>query len=246
MRVSLRIVLVALTVSGLATRVLAQEKTETYGTSKRSYIRIPAIAFLPLDSTSGSDGQYTTTGTYGASGQITRYGPGNSFFVAPVNLPSGAIIDSLEFDYCDLDDFSNRSTLQLVLTDFHGNVLSTTPQIQSVTGGCGFQAQDVSASGIVVDNNYHSCHLVFYHNVGDGGESIAGAIVGYKLQVSPPPGSATFGDVPTGHPFFQFIEALYSSGITGGCGSGNYCPDSPLTRGQMAVFLAKALGLSYQ
>jgi len=246
MRVSPRLALIALAVLGLATEAFAQEKPETYGTTLKSYIRIPAVAFLPLDSTSGSDGQYTTTGTFGASGQITRYGPGNSFFVAPVNLPSGAIIDSLEFDYCDTDDFSNRSTLQLVLTDYKGFVLTTTPQIQSVTGGCGFVVQDVSSSAIVVDNNLHSCHLVFYHNVGDGGESIAGAIVGYKLQVSTAPGSPTFNDVPTNHPFFQYIEALSKSGITGGCGAGNYCPDNPVTRGQMAVFLSKALGLSFQ
>jgi hypothetical protein len=71
------------------------------------------------------------------------------------------------------------------------------------------------------------------------------ARVHYKLQVSPPPGTATFNDVPTNHPFFQFIEALAASGITGGCGSGNYCPDNPVTRGQMAVFLSKALGLHF-
>jgi S-layer homology domain len=51
--------------------------------------------------------------------------------------------------------------------------------------------------------------------------------------------------VPTGHPQFQFIEALAASGITAGCGSGNYCPNANLTRGQMAVFLAKALGLHW-
>jgi hypothetical protein len=51
--------------------------------------------------------------------------------------------------------------------------------------------------------------------------------------------------VPTSHPFFQYIEALAGSGITGGCGNGNYCPDNPVTRGQMAVFLAKALGLNF-
>jgi len=51
--------------------------------------------------------------------------------------------------------------------------------------------------------------------------------------------------VPTSSPQFQFIEALYASGVTAGCGSGNYCPDAPLTRGQMAVFLAKALGLQW-
>ena len=41
------------------------------------------------------------------------------------------------------------------------------------------------------------------------------------------------------------ILPFAKSGITGGCGAGNYCPNQPLTRGQMAVFLAKGLGLSW-
>lgn len=68
----------------------------------------------------------------------------------------------------------------------------------------------------------------------------------WDRRVSPAPASATFGDVPPGHAFFPFIEALAKSGITGGCGGGNFCPDSPLTRGQMAVFLAKGLGMGWQ
>jgi hypothetical protein len=67
----------------------------------------------------------------------------------------------------------------------------------------------------------------------------------YRRQVSPAPPGPTFSDVPPSHPFFQFVEALAASGITAGCGSGIYCPDAPLTRGQMAVFLAKALGLHW-
>ena len=67
----------------------------------------------------------------------------------------------------------------------------------------------------------------------------------WTLQVSPAPATATFGDVPTGHAFFQFIEAMAKSGITGGCGNGDFCPDTPLKRGQMAVFLAKGLGLAW-
>lgn len=65
------------------------------------------------------------------------------------------------------------------------------------------------------------------------------------LAVSPAPATATFNDVPTTHPFFKFIEALKASGITGGCSAAPplYCPDSPVTRGQMAVFLSIALGL---
>jgi hypothetical protein len=69
--------------------------------------------------------------------------------------------------------------------------------------------------------------------------------VWWHRRVSDAPAVATFGDVPTSHPFFQFIEALAASGITGGCGGGNFCPDAPMTRGQMAAFLAKALGLHF-
>jgi len=69
--------------------------------------------------------------------------------------------------------------------------------------------------------------------------------VWWRRSVSPAPGFQSFNDVSTSHPFFQFIEALAASGITGGCGSGNYCPENPVTRGQMAVFLAKALGLHW-
>ena len=69
--------------------------------------------------------------------------------------------------------------------------------------------------------------------------------VRWSRQVSPAPAVATFGDVPTDHLFFQFVEALARSGITAGCGGNNFCPDEPLTRGQMAVFLAKALGLQW-
>jgi len=59
----------------------------------------------------------------------------------------------------------------------------------------------------------------------------------------PPPCIGVFGDVPCGAPFADWIEQLFSEGITGGCGNGNYCPSSPNTRGQMAVFLSKTFGL---
>jgi S-layer family protein len=62
----------------------------------------------------------------------------------------------------------------------------------------------------------------------------------YTLQVSPAPAVATFSDVPPSHPFFQFIEALAASGITAGCGGGNYCRNNAVTRAQMAVFILKA------
>lgn len=65
------------------------------------------------------------------------------------------------------------------------------------------------------------------------------------LLALPAPATATFDDVPTSHLFFQQIEVLVDSGITAGCGGGDFCPNAPLTRGQMAAFLAKALGLHW-
>ena len=65
---------------------------------------------------------------------------------------------------------------------------------------------------------------------------------------TPPPCSGTmFDDVPcTGGIFDPWIEDLASRGITGGCGGGNYCPNSAVTRAQMAPFLLKTdLGPSY-
>ena len=37
-----------------------------------------------------------------------------------------------------------------------------------------------------------------------------------------------------------WIEELYTEGISGGCGSGQYCPSDAVTRAQMAVFLLRA------
>jgi len=45
---------------------------------------------------------------------------------------------------------------------------------------------------------------------------------------------------------FPFIEALERSGITAGCGNDNYCPDEPVNRAQMAVFLVRGMhGANY-
>lgn len=53
-----------------------------------------------------------------------------------------------------------------------------------------------------------------------------------------------FVDVPPTHPFWRYIEALSLAGITGGCSTTPklYCPDGTITRGQMAVFIERALG----
>lgn len=55
-----------------------------------------------------------------------------------------------------------------------------------------------------------------------------------------------FGDVPTNAFAAAWIEQMVAEGITSGCGNGNYCPGSTVTRAQMAVFLLRAkYGSSY-
>jgi len=68
-----------------------------------------------------------------------------------------------------------------------------------------------------------------------------------SVYTPPPCSGSIFDDVPcTGGPFDPWIEDLATRGITGGCGGGNYCPSSPVTRAQMSAFLLKtAEGPSY-
>jgi hypothetical protein len=51
---------------------------------------------------------------------------------------------------------------------------------------------------------------------------------------------AIFADVPPTSPFWPYVEDLATAGVASGCGAGSYCPDAPVTREQMAVFLIKA------
>jgi beta-lactamase superfamily II metal-dependent hydrolase len=67
----------------------------------------------------------------------------------------------------------------------------------------------------------------------------------YGRSYTPPPlGSSTgFTDVPSEHWAAAWIKQLAAEGITGGCGTGLYCPGQPVNRAQMAVFLVKTFGL---
>jgi len=49
-----------------------------------------------------------------------------------------------------------------------------------------------------------------------------------------------FTDVPATNPFFKFIQKMKDLGITGGCSATLYCPNDPVTRGEMAVFIVVA------
>jgi hypothetical protein len=74
----------------------------------------------------------------------------------------------------------------------------------------------------------------------------------FELGVDPPSYGprvsvgSRFVDVAPDHLFFADIEWLAAEGITRGCNppaNDRFCPDDPVTRGQMAAFLVRALDL---
>jgi hypothetical protein len=60
----------------------------------------------------------------------------------------------------------------------------------------------------------------------------------------------TFTDTPPWSPLQSYVEQLFTKGTTTGCsgltpnGTRLYCPDQPVTRRDMAVFIVRSLGLS--
>lgn len=57
------------------------------------------------------------------------------------------------------------------------------------------------------------------------------------------PETPTFDDVSEDHTFYAYIEAIAAAGITIGDGEGNFLPSDKVSRGQVAAFMSRALGL---
>jgi hypothetical protein len=56
---------------------------------------------------------------------------------------------------------------------------------------------------------------------------------------APPPCSSStpFIDISASSPFCPWVAELARRGITSGCGGGSFCPNTDVTRAQMAIFL---------
>jgi hypothetical protein len=66
-----------------------------------------------------------------------------------------------------------------------------------------------------------------------------------STYLPPDAGASTgFSDVPVNYWAADWIKQLAAKGITGGCGSGKYCPEGTINRAQMAVFLQKTFNLN--
>ena len=216
----------------------ADEPVPAYGGSDQD-LWVTAAAFV---SQSGQDALLNRGGQY-----FSLIGSGNGQFGAPVPLEAGARITRFECDFFDDSPFAVSAAL--LRNEGTGTAPASDTVLTEVSStGPGYQVagQDVAHT---VQTRQGALRIFYWIQLqmqaGDPNTMFRGCRVVWRRQVSPAPAVATFADVPTTHPQFRFVEALAASGITGGCGGGNYCPDTPLTRGQMAVFLATALGLHF-
>jgi hypothetical protein len=233
-----RVVVAAMVAAPLARA--AEEPVPAYGAGAQD-LWVTASSFVS-QSGQNTDGLANRGGQY-----FSLLAGGNGQFAAPVPLEAGARITRFECDF--FDDSPFLVTAALLRNEGTGTAPASDTVLAAVSSsGPGFHVagQDLAHTA----QTRQGALRIFYWiqlqmQPGDPDTMFRGCRIVWQRQVSPAPAAATFSDVPAIHPQFRFVEALAASGISGGCGGGNYCPDAPLTRGQMAVFLATALGLHF-
>ncbi len=217
-----------------------QGEAPAWGTSDFTMVHLGPPAFVPRNS--------SVTWQQMGAGYLWHSGGSGSYLHdvwTPVVLPAGALLGGFRVFYYD----NSTSDISVWLTRYHGD---TNPDYQDIvnwssSGTPGYTSTYITVSKTITyrdtSGDEQNFNIIVRLPDASADMAIRSIRLLYYLQVSPAPATATFNDVPTTHWAFKFVEALAASGITGGCGGGNYCPDDPLTRAQMAVFLSDALGL---
>jgi hypothetical protein len=211
----------------------------------------------------GFRGVQGATRTISDDGYFYNATPGSfSYYDAPLPLPEGALIKQIcEFvNDSDTGSFEYVQTYIVAVKLVPGGespfkvMIPVTSIISTSDIGYGYYCTDpftfTLQSKTDIDNDGTIDNVVYYLEAyvpypSQNAVGFGGARITWARQVSLPPATPTFSDVPATDIAWPFVEALAASGITAGCGPGIYCPDAPLTRRQMAVFLAKALGLHW-
>ena len=221
------------------TLVSFPQPPNTYGTASNIVLNLGPFDFEAFGS--------TEVARFAQPLYISVRNPLNATFVcAELHLPNGALLESFDYDYIDTDPQANGyAELRVLNAGGQETDVAPVPFFPNVSNGNNSLHVTLQFPLLVQNSTtrYVLCVTVGEFSIGSVRLKRVG--VNYRLQVSPAPLTATFADVPVGSPFHQFVEALNAAGITGGCGGGNYCPNAPITRGQMAVFLAAALGLHW-
>jgi len=181
------------------------------------------------------------------------WGTTGTYIYAPIRLPPGSLVTGMRVFYydnsvADLTIQIDRFWYEVISGGFGTSILQTwssagTPEHTSTYVDVPDFTVQYHTGVPFVSSFYHSYRITAWIDVTL--ISFRGVVVYWNRQISPAPGVATFPDVDPGYWAFQEIEALAASEITTGFPDGTFRPTAPVTRAQMATFLARALGLHW-
>jgi glucose/arabinose dehydrogenase len=103
---------------------------------------------------------------------------------------------------------------------------------------CSGQIWTIAANGTSLVARRNTSALITSFGEAENGELYMTDYAGRLYRVVAPP----FTDIVNSQ-FINHITWLAGEGITAGCSATRYCPDGLVSRGQMATFLVRALGL---
>lgn len=218
---------------------------ESYGITNTDYMTITAAEFRPIHPS------YLYLIDFSKL-MMTNTGGGN-IFVAPVSMPSGALVIGLELAGCDLFTDDNIEAVLGRVEEPNGPVeimaeLFTDGTASSPGDGCNFWL-DASVVTPTIDNLTYSYYVLVafgtYTAPYTSDLKLRAVRLFWRRQVQASDGSPAFSDVPGGNAYRKYVEAATALGIMSPCAAGLFCPDNPVTRAQLALALAKALGLDY-
>jgi hypothetical protein len=166
------------------------------------------------------------------------------FWDCPMDVPTGSLVYRVGVEADDSDP-SGSVGLYIRQYDLYGTSYTTLLSENTSTAGTPGKHFHGSFYPDITMDNHMKVYGVRIRTEESSSTQWRSLYFGVMLQISPAPGVATFPDVAPGFWAFQAIEALAASGITTGYPDGTYRPFEPVTRAQMATFLARALGLHW-
>jgi len=239
----LRVVVLGVFVLGLAGFAAAQENDPDLWGSGTNYEFVSAEEFNCPDDSVYEPGAYNFWYSDAFSAEA----------FAPLNLPSGALVQGFRVIYND-PAIGIAMGVDLRRSYYHLSTGAGQEIIESwmSSGEPGYATAWVDVDpDITIAHRYENffgpgyASYLFRVAIQGGTVGFRGVLVYWNRQISPAPVDPTFPDVAPAYWAFQEIEALAASGITTGFPDGTFRPTEPVTRAQMATFLARALGLHW-
>jgi CSLREA domain-containing protein len=146
--------------------------------------------------------------------------------VWPVNNESQNGLTRPQGPHCDIGSYEYRGSIFAdVPLSYWASTFIERLYLNGVTGGCSTNPLNYCPNA-----NVTRAQMAVFLLKGRHGAA----------YTPPAATGAVFADVPANYWAAAWIEQLQAEGITGGCGNGKYCPETPVTRDQMAVFLLRA------